>query len=68
MNGRGRNGKGLINDLFLMALGDYGMMGNNALLFEKNKSGSNPEKSNMHMKRYIVFREPPEKSKMKNQL
>ena len=65
-NGSGGNGKGLINDLLLNMLGNYGMIGNNSILFENNKTGSNPEKANIHKKRYVVFREPPEKNKFEN--
>jgi phage/plasmid-associated DNA primase len=66
MNGRGGNGKGMIDDLLLAALGNYGMIGNNSILFETNKTGSNPEKSNMHKKRCVIFREPPEHKKFEN--
>ena len=65
-HGGGGNGKGLINDIILNMLGSYGIIGNNNLLFEKSKMGSNPEKANLHKKRYVVFREPPEKSKFEN--
>jgi phage/plasmid-associated DNA primase len=65
-NGSGGNGKGLINDLLLNMLGDHGMIANNSILFENNKTGSNPEKANIHKKRYVVFREPPEKNKFEN--
>jgi len=65
-NGGGGNGKGLINDLMLCCIGNYGMIGNNNLLFEASKMGSNPEKANMHKKRYVVFREPPENKKFEN--
>ena len=65
-NGEGGNGKGVINDILLKALGNYGMIGNNAILFEKNKTGSNPEKANIHKKRLVIFREPPEKNKFEN--
>jgi phage/plasmid-associated DNA primase len=67
-NGNGRNGKGLIDDLFLLLLGDYGMIGNNSILFENSKTGSNPEKANIHKKRYVVFREPPERQKFENSI
>lgn len=66
MNGKGGNGKGMIDDLLLDALGNYGMIGNNSILFETNKTGSNPEKSNMHKKRLVIFREPPEHKKFEN--
>lgn len=65
-NGGGGNGKGVIDDLLLEALGNYGMIGNNAILFEKSSTGSNPEKANMHKKRLVVFREPSEKNKFEN--
>ena len=65
-NGNGRNGKGMINDLLLTALGNYGMIGNNSILFESSKRGSDPEKANIHKKRCVIFREPPEKSKFEN--
>ena len=61
-NGGGRNGKGVENDLYLHALGDYGFRGNNALLIESPKQGANPETANIHKKRYVVFREPSNSS------
>lgn len=67
-NGGGGNGKGVIDDLMLIALGNYGMLGNNGILFECSKTGSNPEKANIHKKRYVVFREPPEKNKFENSI
>ena len=65
-NGNGRNGKGLIDDMLLNALGKYAITANNSLLFEKNKTGSNPEKANLHKKRLILFKEPSEKNKFEN--
>jgi phage/plasmid-associated DNA primase len=67
-NGSGGNGKGMMNDLLLLALGNYGMIGNNAILSETNKSGSNPEKANIHKKRLVIFREPSEKNKFENSI
>lgn len=67
-NGSGGNGKGLCDDLLLYALGNYGMIGNNNLLFETSKMGSNPEKANIHKKRLVVFREPPENKKFENSI
>lgn len=66
LNGSGGNGKGLINDLMLAAMGNYGLIGNNGILFENSKTGSNPEKSNLHKKRWVVFREPSERNKFEN--
>ena len=65
-NGGGGNGKGVIDDLTLKMTGNYGMLGNNNLLFENSKMGSNPEKANMHKKRFVVFREPPANKKFEN--
>lgn len=66
-NGNGGNGKGMINDLLLLGLGDnYSLIGNNSILFESSKTGSNPEKANIHKKRLVIFREPPEKQKFCN--
>ena len=67
-NGSGGNGKGMINDLLLLALGQYALIGNNGILFENSKTGSNPEKANMHKKRIVLFREPPEKNKFENSI
>ena len=65
-NAAGGNGKGVINDIMLTMLGPYGMIGNNNILFEKSKMGSNPEKANLHKKRYVVFREPDEADMFQN--
>ena len=65
-NGGGGNGKGMINDLLLLALGNHAIIGNNGILFETSKTGSNPEKANLHKKRLVIFREPPEKNKFEN--
>jgi hypothetical protein len=65
-NGSGGNGKGVIDDLLLKAVGNYGMIGNNGILFETSKTGSNPEKNNIHKKRLVIFREPSERNKFEN--
>jgi phage/plasmid-associated DNA primase len=65
-NGEGGNGKGMMDDLLLCALGNHGLIANNSILFEINKTGSNPEKANIHKKRLVIFREPPEKHKFSN--
>ena len=67
-NGKGGNGKGMIDDMLLVALGNYGLIGNNAILFETSKTGSNPEKANIHQKRLVIFREPPERNKFENSI
>ena len=65
-NGYGRNGKGFIDDLALATVGHYGMIGNNNMLFESSKMGSNPEKANMDKKRLVIYREPPKHKKFEN--
>jgi phage/plasmid-associated DNA primase len=65
-NGSGGNGKGVMDDLMITMLGNYGLLGNNGILFENSKTGSNPEKANLHKKRFVLFREPPEKKKFEN--
>lgn len=67
-NGSGGNGKGMIDDLMLLALGEYALLGNNGILFETSKTGSNPEKAKIHKKRLVLFREPPEKNKFENSI
>jgi len=65
-NGVGGNGKTLLNTQFLGALGGYAMIGNNAILTERNKTGANPEKANIHKKRFVVFREPSSRDVFQN--
>lgn len=65
-NGSGRNSKGMIDDLLLTSLGNYGMIGNNGILFETPRTGANPEKANIHKKRLVILREPPENKKFEN--
>jgi len=67
-NGSGGNGKGMLDDILLLALGEYAMIGNNGILFETSKTGSNPEKANLHKKRLVIFREPPEKNRFENSI
>ena len=57
--GRGRNGKGLLNDLQLRALGpSYACNGNITLLTNKMKDGVNEELKSLHKKRFVKFEEP----------
>lgn len=59
--GAGRNGKGLINSMFLMLLGDdYGGDPVVSVLCEKQKSGGLPELANLGLCRYARFGEPDE--------
>jgi phage/plasmid-associated DNA primase len=56
-NGSGRNGKGLLHDLFKAMSGDYACKGHIDVLIEKMKSGANPEVACFHKKRAIFFSE-----------
>lgn len=67
-NGKGRNGKGFTHDLLIVGLGKFAFVANCSLLFEKPRTGPNPEKANIHMKRLVIFREPPRHQKMQNSI
>lgn len=62
--GRGGNGKGVLDELMMHCVGDYGyVMSQNALL-EEIKSGANPEIANLHKKRFAVSSEPSAKKQI----
>jgi phage/plasmid-associated DNA primase len=66
-NNGGRNGKGLINDMMAFCLGDYCYSNCPvAILFEKERTGGNPELAYIHKKRYCVMREPSKNTKFNN--
>ena len=57
--GKGRNGKGMLNELFMMMLGeDYAYSGHITSLTKPIKDGANPELANLHLKRFVKFEEP----------
>ena len=57
--GKGRNGKGMLNEFFMMMLGeDYAYSGNITALTKPIKDGANPELANLHLKRFVKFEEP----------
>lgn len=58
--GKGRNGKGLINELMAYLLGDYMGTLHLSLLTKEIKSGANTELRSLHKKRLIVASEPEE--------
>jgi phage/plasmid-associated DNA primase len=66
LNGSGGNGKSLISDLLKGAFGRYFVHTDSSVLFETNRTGSNPEKANMEKKRVIIFKEPDEEKKFQN--
>jgi len=58
-NGSGGNGKGVLNELMLKCLSNYGYTAPNQILLNPMKgTGSNPEVANMSGKRLIIYREP----------
>ena len=59
--GRGGNGKGVINELIMHALGDYGYILPSTTLISEIKEGANPTIANMHKKRLVISSEPDSK-------
>jgi hypothetical protein len=61
-NGKGRNGKGLLDEFMKWCLGDYADYVAPVLLCENKRfqsSGApNPEKAKLHKKRFVVTKEP----------
>lgn len=65
-NGNGRNGKGLINELFEFLLGKYFYkLPVDMLTKEINMMGANPQIANLNNKRFVVCCEPDDKKSMK---
>ena len=64
MTGRGRNGKGLINQLMKVMLKEYFYQGNINTITEKIKSGGNPEVANMDKARAVCFSEPEDNQQL----
>ena len=60
-NGSGRNGKGLLNELYGFLLGEYFYNAPNSILMEQIKGGNNQSISNMNYKRVCIYREPDTK-------
>lgn len=69
-NGCGRNGKGLLNELFMELIGNYGYILPVDILTSKKDiaSGANPQIANCHKKRFILSREPEEGAKLKTSI
>ena len=59
-NGSGRNGKGLLHDLFKKMSGDYACKGHIDVLIEKMKSGANPEVASFDKKKRAIFFSEPD--------
>jgi len=64
LNGSGRNGKGVIDELTMEMVGNYGLDGNICVITDKKKGGASVEFNELNKKRLIIFKEPPEDSKM----
>jgi hypothetical protein len=65
-NGKGGNGKGVLNELFLKSIGDYGTKAPNNIILEKIGKGNNPEICLLEDKRFAVMQEPDEEDKNKD--
>ena len=63
-NGSGRNGKGLLHELFLKTLGEYGYEMVNTVMLKPLEVGTCPELANAENKRFIIIREPAENKQL----
>lgn len=59
--GQGGNGKGVLNELMMSAVGDYGYVLPSSVLISEIKEGANPAIANLHKKRLVVTSEPDSK-------
>jgi phage/plasmid-associated DNA primase len=66
--GSGGNGKGLVNDMLDIGLGNFAYCYNSAMLSEKRKTGGNPELANMINKRFCYGREPAANKAIENSI
>lgn len=64
VNGSGGNGKGVINELFMKLLGEYGYLLPVSVLVNKVKAGSNPELAGVSGKRFVLAREPDRETRL----
>lgn len=64
-NGTGSNGKSMMDDFILKCFGNYGHVINSILLCEQRRQGANTEIANLHKKRIVFAREPPNKENVK---
>ena len=66
-NGKGRNGKGLLDELLQLIYGDYCLIyANVSLLTEKQKTGGNPELATIDNKRIVIMKEPDDDEPLQN--
>jgi hypothetical protein len=59
-NGGGRNGKGLLDEFMVRALGNYATYASVSIITEKTQqsAAANPEVAKLNKKRYVVMKEP----------
>lgn len=71
-NGKGRNGKGVIDEFMNVVLGDYFSYVSPIIVTEnqskKTSSQSNPELAKLDRKRYVVMKEPPKDQLIQNNM
>jgi phage/plasmid-associated DNA primase len=66
-NGKGRNGKGLLDEFLQLIYGDYCLIyANVSLLTEKQKTGGNPELASIYNKRIVIMKEPDDDEPLQN--
>ena len=66
-NGKGRNGKGLLDEFLQLIYGDYCLIyANVSLLTEKQKTGGNPELATIDNKRIVIMKEPDDDEPLQN--
>jgi P4 family phage/plasmid primase-like protien len=63
-NGRGGNGKSLINSLAMKTFGSYAYKLPTGVLLQPIKLGGNPDVANMDGKRFVLFQEPDSNQKL----
>jgi hypothetical protein len=63
-NGKGSNGKSMLDNCFKVLHGDYYYKGKCTDLCQPSKSGSNPSLANCNKKRFCVYTEPNEKEQL----
>jgi len=64
LNGKGSNGKSMLNNCFKFLHGDYYYKGACSDLCQPSKGGSNPSLANCNKKRFCVYTEPNEKESL----
>ncbi len=64
LNGKGSNGKSMLNNCFKYLHGDYYYKGACSDLCQPSKGGSNPSLANCNKKRFCVYTEPNEKESL----